>query len=386
MALLSVADRRFLRRQTVFTASSCSGRHVDGDGTIEASIPPECHPSRMALFLLRAIFIVVSAGIAVLIINDPSLQSAPTWVPWAILAGMIALPLAVIAVDGSIRRKDLTVITAIYFGLIIGTFLTYVAMLALTPVLPLKQADPLWTWLPLIIGPVLCYLCTSLLLQTRDDFRFLIPYVEFARDVRSLRPSVLDTTSIVDGRIADLAEAGIFESRFVVPTFVLDELQAAAESSDRQRRTRGRRGLDVLNRLRANKSVDIDVMSPRDEVIDETSLEARVVTMARQLDGRVITVDPNVTKLAGVQNIAVVNVHDVALALKPTFVPGEALAVRLVKQGEESDQGVGYLDDGTMVVVENGRGHIGRTVQVSVTSTLQTSAGRLVFAKLGTAA
>ncbi len=386
MAFLPLADRRFLRRQTGFAACSCSGHHVDADGTIDSSIPPECPPPRMALFLLRAIFIVVSAGIAVLIINDTSLQSAPTWVPGAILAGMIALPLAVIAVDGSIRRKDLTVITAIYFGLVIGTFLTYVAMLALTPVLPLKQADPLWTWLPLIIGPVLCYLCTSLLLQTRNDFRFLIPYVEFARDVRSLRPSVLDTTSIVDGRIADLAEAGIFESRFVVPTFVLDELQTAAESSDRQRRTRGRRGLDVLNRLRANKSVDIDVMSPRDEVIDETSLESRVVTMARQLDGRVITVDPNVTKLAGVQNIAVVNVHDVALALKPTFIPGEALAVRLVKQGEESDQGVGYLDDGTMVVVENGRGHIGRTVQVSVTSTLQTSAGRLVFAKLGTAA
>jgi uncharacterized protein YacL len=340
----------------------------------------------MALFFLRAFFILVSAGIAVLIINHASLRSAAAWVPWGILTGMIALPLTVIGIDGAIRRKDLTIITAVYFGLLIGVFLTYITMLALTPVLPLNQTDPLWSWLPLILGAVLCYLSTSLLLQTRNDFRFLIPFVEFARDVRGLRPNVLDATSIVDGRIADLAEAGIFESRFVVPSFVLDELQAAAESQDRTRRTRGRRGLDVLNRLRANKAVDIDVISPRDEAEEEATLESRVVAMARQLEGRVVTIDPNLVKLAGVRSVPVVNVNDVALALKPSFVPGDALSVRLVKPGEEPDQGVGYLEDGTMVVVENGRSQIGHTLQVSVTSTLQTSAGRLVFAKPATAA
>jgi uncharacterized protein YacL len=340
----------------------------------------------MALFFLRGIFIVVSAGIAVLIINNAALRAAPAWVPWGILAGMIALPVTVIAVDGAIRRKDLTTITAVYFGLLIGVFLTYIAMLALTPVLPLNQADPLWTWLPLILGSVLCYLSTSLLLQTRNDFRFLIPFVEFARDVRGLRPNVLDTTSIVDGRVAELGEAGIFESRFVVPSFVLDELQAAAESQDRTRRTRGRRGLDVLNRLRANTAIDIDVISPRDEIDDEATLESRVVAMARQLEGRVLTIDPNVVKLASVRSVPAINVNDIALALKSTFVPGDALSVRLVKPGEEPDQGVGYLDDGTMVVVENGRSQIGQTMQVSVTSTLQTSAGRLVFAKPATAA
>ena len=202
----------------------------------------------MALYFLRAIFILVSAGIAVLIINDSALRSTPTWVPWGILAGMIALPLTVIGIDGSIRRKDLTIITAVYFGLLIGVFLTYITMLALTPVLPLNKSDPIWAWAPLIVGAVLCYLSTSLLLQTRNDFRFLIPFVEFARDVRGLRPNVLDTTAIVDGRVADLAEAGIFESRFVVPAFVLDELQAAAESQERTRRTRGRRKSDPCGR------------------------------------------------------------------------------------------------------------------------------------------
>jgi uncharacterized protein YacL len=232
-----------------------------------------------------------------------------------------------------------------------------------------------------VLGSVLCYLCTSLLIQTRDDFRFLIPYVEFARDVRGLRPNVLDSTAIVDGRIADLAEAGVFESRFVVPSFVLDELQAAAESNDRQQRTRGRRGLDVLARLRENDAIDIDVITPRQESHDELAMETRVVDLARELGGRVVTIDASAAKLAGVRSVPAINVNDVALALKPTFMPGDAVSVRLVKAGEEPDQGIGYLEDGTMVVVENGREQIGRTVRAHVTSTLQTSAGRLVFAR-----
>lgn len=335
----------------------------------------------MALLILRAIFVMVSVGIAVLIFNSPAVQASPTWVPWAILASMVVLPLTVIGLDGMIRRKDLTTITAVYFGLLIGVFVTYVTLLALQPILPLSPNDPLHSWLPLVLGSVLCYLCTSLLIQTRDDFRFLIPYVEFARDVRGLRPNVLDSTAIVDGRIADLAEAGVFESRFVVPSFVLDELQAAAESNDRQQRTRGRRGLDVLARLRENDAVDIDVITPRQESHDDLAMETRVVDLARELGGRVVTIDASAAKLAGVRSVPAINVNDVALALKPTFMPGDAVSVRLVKAGEEPDQGIGYLEDGTMVVVENGREQIGRTVRANVTSTLQTSAGRLVFAR-----
>jgi uncharacterized protein YacL len=335
----------------------------------------------MALVILRSIFVMVTVGIAVLIVNSEPMRQAPPWAPWAVMAGSVLVPLAVMAIDAAIRRKDLTTITAVYFGLLVGVFLTYVAMLALTPVLPLNPRDSTWTWLPLVLGAVLCYVCTSLLLQTRDDFRFLIPFVEFARDVRGLRPNVLDATSIVDGRLADLAAAGIFESRFVIPSFVLDELQAAADSGDKQRRTRGRRGLDVLARLRANKLVEIDVLTPGDEIDDETTLESRVVAMAKRLGGRIVTTDSNVVKIAGVRSVPAINVNEVALALKPAYVPGDALTVRLVKQGEEPDQGVGYLDDGTMVVVENGRDQIGRVLHVAVTSTLQTTAGRLVFAR-----
>jgi uncharacterized protein YacL len=196
-----------------------------------------------------------------------------------------------------------------------------------------------------------------------------------------LRPNVLDSSTIIDGRIADLAESGLFQSRFVVPSFVVDELQEAAESADKNRRIRGRRGLDVLARLRAGRAIELEVVQPRDDQYPGATSESRVVGMALDLEGRVVTADANVMKIANVRNVHAINVNDLALALRPVFVPGDFLDVRVVRPGEEPGQGVGYLDDGTMVVVENGRDQIGRTLHVSVTSTLQTTAGRLVFAR-----
>ncbi|MFM8892896.1 MAG: PIN/TRAM domain-containing protein [Planctomycetia bacterium] len=335
----------------------------------------------MALLVLRFIFVMVSVGIAVLMFNSAAMREAGQWQPLLLLSGMVALPLLVIGIDASLRRKELTVITSIYFGLLIGVFLTYVAILALTPLLAAAPSTPLLGWLPSVLGMILCYICTSLLLQTRNDFRFIIPYVEFARDVKGLRPNVLDASTIIDGRIVDLAESGLFQSRFVVPSFVVDDLQEAAESGDKHRRIRGRRGLDMLARLRSGKAIELEVASPRRVEDSDASSEFRVVSMAGELSGRIITADANVTKIADVRNVQSINVNDLALALRAVFLPGDLLDVRLVKPGEEPGQGVGSLEDGTMVVVEHGRDQIGRTVGVTVTSTLQTSAGRLVFAR-----
>jgi uncharacterized protein YacL len=335
----------------------------------------------MATIILRVLFLLVASGIAVLIFNSEALRESPSWVPWGVLGGMIAGALAIIGIDISLRRKDLTVITAVYFGLLIGVFVTYIALLALAPFLPPSGDHPVRQWLPPVLGSVLCYICTSLLLQTRSDFRFIIPYVEFARDVKGLRPNLLDSSAIIDGRIADLVETGLFQSRFVVPTFIVDELHEAADSADKSRRIRGRRGLDILNRLRSCKLVDLEVLSSEDDGGDDLSDESRLVEMARRLHGRIITNDMNLSKAAAVRSVATINVNEVALALKPSFVAGDTFEVRLVKPGEEPGQAVGYLDDGTMVVVEGGRERIGRTVRASVTSTLQTTAGRLVFAR-----
>jgi len=335
----------------------------------------------MALIVLRLIFVMVSVGIAVLIFNSELMRTSPEWVPWGVLLGMIALPLTVIGIDSSLRRKDLTVITSIYFGLLVGVFVSYIAILALAPVMPTDPSNPITIWLPPILGMILCYVCTSLLLQTREDFRFLIPYVEFARDVKGLRPNLLDTSTVIDGRIADLAETGIFQSRFVVPSFVVDELKLAAESADKTRRLRGRRGLDVLERLRSSKTIDIEVLAPADEVDEEATDESRLVSMARNLGGRLVTNDPNLVKIAAVRSVRAVNLNDLTIALRPNHIQGDEITLRLAKPGEEPGQAVGYLDDGTMVVVEAARDQIGRTVRAVVTSTLQTSAGRLVFAR-----
>jgi uncharacterized protein YacL len=335
----------------------------------------------MALIVLRTMFFMVSIGIAVLIFNSAGMQSAPGWVPWAVLITMVALPLGAIVADLQIKRKDLTVITSIYFGLLIGVFLTYVAVLALSPLFASFPASPIVVWLPPILGMLLCYISTSVLLQTRNDFRFIIPYVQFARDVRGLRPNVLDTSCIVDGRIAELADTGLLQSRFVVPAAIMEDLQSSADAPEKHRRLRGRRGLDVLDRLRNTPTIEIEILATREPLAESNAPESEIIELTRELGGRIITNDPNLMKIASVRGIAALNVNDVAVALRPSYVPGDMLDVKLVKPGEEPGQGVGFLDDGTMVVVEHGRDVLGRTISVSVTSTLQTSAGRLVFAR-----
>ena len=337
----------------------------------------------MALIFLRTLFCMVSLGIAVLIFNSPSVRSAPDWMPWVVLITMIGIPLFAILIDLFIRKKDLTVITSVYFGLLIGVFLTYVAVLALSPLLASFATSPILPWTPLILGMLLCYISTSVLMQTRNDFRFIIPYVEFARDVRGLRPNVLDGSSIVDGRIAELADTGLFQSRFVVPASVMEDLQQDSDAVEKSKRMRGRRGLDVLTRLRNTPTIDVEILSHPGLLAQGASVESEIVELARNLGGRVITNEPTLMKIAGVRGVPALNVNDIAVALRPSYVPGDMIDVKIVKQGEEPSQGVGFLDDGTMVVVEHGREMIGRSATVSVTSTLQTSAGRLVFARTG---
>ena len=335
----------------------------------------------MALIFLRTLFCMVSLGIAVLIFNSPSMRSAPNWVPWVVLLAMIGIPLSAILIDLFIKKKDLTVITSVYFGLLIGVFLTYVAVLALSPLLASFATSPVLPWTPLILGMLLCYVSTSVLMQTRNDFRFIIPYVEFARDVRGLRPNVLDASAIVDGRIAELADTGLFQSRFVVPGSVMEDLQQDSDAAEKPKRMRGRRGLDVLARLRDIPTIEVEILSHPGLAAQNTSVESEIVELARNLGGRVITNEPTLMKIAGVRGVPALNVNDIAVALRPSYVPGDMIDVKIVKQGEEPSQGVGFLDDGTMVVVEHGREMSGRSTTVSVTSTLQTSAGRLVFAR-----
>ena len=333
----------------------------------------------MALFVLRTIFVLVAAGIGVTLITSDALRAEP-WVKWTAFLGCIALALVVIGLDISVRRKQLDTITAIYFGMIIGLFLTYVLRLALNPLLLNLSADQV-TGVQLILAMLLCYTCISVLLQTKNDFRFIIPYVEFAREVKGLKPYILDTSVVIDGRIADVVETEMLDSQLIMPRFVIGELQAIADSNDRLRRSRGRRGLDVLNRLRTNEKVDLEIFDRDLPEFNGHPVDLKLVLLAKHLEGKIVTNDYNLNKVAQLHGVGVLNLNDLANALKPVFLPGESIEVRIVKAGEAHGQGVGYLEDGTMIVVEGGRDQINRDVKVAVTSVLQTSAGRMVFGK-----
>jgi len=337
----------------------------------------------MGLIVLRCVFVLVVAGIGATIANADSWNALPGWVPWATFGGVMGLAVLVVGLDVYFRRKRIEAITAVYFGLIVGLFLTYVLRLALLPVFPheQQQKSPWFNWTQLIMGTIFCYTCVSLLLQTKDDFRFVIPYVEFAKEVKGLRPCILDTSVVIDGRITDLVETSILDVQLIMPRFVIAELQAIADSNDRMRRSRGRRGLDILNKLRNNPSVDLKIYDVELPQFAGQPVDMKLVLLAQHLQGKVVTNDFNLNKVAKLHGVGVINLNEVANALKPTYLPGEQFEVRIVKAGEEAGQGVGYLEDGTMIVVDGGREHINRLIRVGVTSVLQTNAGRMIFAR-----
>ena len=332
----------------------------------------------MGLVILRCIFLMVAAGLATFFVVDQRFHTDHTWL---VFVSVMAVAGVAIGVDVLVPRKRVETISAVYFGILIGLVLTTIVWIALTPFLKDTAYEK---HVPLVLGAVLCYACISLLMQTKDDFRFIIPYIEFAKEVKGLKPYILDTSVVIDGRIADLVETDILDNQLIIPRFVLAELQAIADSTEKMRRARGRRGLDVLNRLRNNKSVDLKIYDREHPDMESQSVDMKLVLLAKHMEGKVVTGDYNLNKVARLHNVQVINLNDIANSLKPVFLPGEKVEVRVVKVGEEAGQGVGYLDDGTMIVIENGRDHIGTTVGITVTSVLQTSAGRMIFGRFET--
>jgi uncharacterized protein YacL len=229
-----------------------------------------------------------------------------------------------------------------------------------------------------VIGLISCYLAISLVLQTKGDFRFVIPYVEFAKETRGARPTILDTSVVIDGRILDIVQTNLMQAGLVVPRFVLQELHALADSADKLKRARGRRGLDTVQKLQANPGTEVTL---HDADAPGAGVDQKLISLAGELNARIMTNDYNLNKLASLRGLTVINLNDLAAALRPVVLPGEAMRVKIVKPGEGPHQGVGYLDDGTMVVVENARHQIGQEVDLVVTSALQTSAGRMFFGR-----
>jgi uncharacterized protein YacL len=279
----------------------------------------------------------------------------------------------------------LAALAGVFFGLLVGIFISW----AVSPVIDMMNeiykmnlSEAAVQAIKYMIGICICYLVITIVMRTKDDVRFVIPYVAFAKQTKGMRPLILDTSAIIDGRIADLYRSKLFDAPLIVPRFVLNELQLISDSADKLKRNRGRRGLDILKSMQENSAIDIEI---DDTVVadseDIKGVDQKLVVFTKNCNGRLVTTDYNLSKVAQVREVDVLNVNDLANAMKAIILPGEGMSVRLIKAGEESDQGIGYLDDGTMVVVEGGRDKIGRDVFINVTSSLQTSAGKMIFGK-----
>ena len=339
----------------------------------------------MLLWLLRGAYVALLVGLAVFtasVFVERDEQTRAVVVPLIIL-GFGAL---VLFTDVREKQKQITTISAIYFGLLLGLLVGWLFSLALRPLFEsaFPGAPQVIQAMQVVIMVICCYLTISTLLQTKDEFRFIIPYVEFSKQVKGGRPLVLDTSVIIDGRIADVCDTRLIDTRLIVPRFVLQELQAIADSSDKLKRNRGRRGLDVLKRLQSNPKIELqmhDANIPELRTGERIRVDERLVILAKALNARVVTNDFNLNKIAQLQGVDVINLNELANAMKTVALPGESMPVKVVKAGDQIGQGVGYLEDGTMVVIEQGRPLIGQEVMIVVTSVLQTPAGRMIFGR-----
>jgi uncharacterized protein YacL len=227
---------------------------------------------------------------------------------------------------------------------------------------------------------VFSYLGIITVLRGQDEFSLMIPFVHLDSKGPGEEMILLDTSVIIDGRIADIANTHFLSSKLILPRFVLKELQLIADSSDPLKRARGRRGLDVLNAIQSNPNITVKIHEL--DFPEFNTVDAKLVKMGQVLQAKVFTNDYNLNKVAELQGVKVLNINDLANALKPVVMPGEEMEIKILKEGKEHEQGVAYLDDGTMVVVDNGKRRLGYTVKVTITSVLQTQAGRMIFAKL----
>lgn len=274
----------------------------------------------------------------------------------------------------SIPTQDIILgVIGLITALIVGVLLSF----------PLSRIPWVGVYLSLVVTLVMAYLGVTFMMNRKDDFPFL--YAQLAKrtpplpEKKSSPVKVLDTSVIIDGRIMDICKTGFIEGEIIVSGFVLEELRHIADSSDLLKRNRGRRGLDILNTMQ--KELNIVVKIVNNDYDDISEVDSKLVKLAQDLKGVILTNDFNLNKVCELQGVMVLNINELANAVKPVVLPGEEMSAHIIKDGKEAGQGVAYLDDGTMIVVEGGKRYIGDTIEVLVTSVLQTAAGRMIFAK-----
>ncbi len=301
------------------------------------------------------------------------------WDDYRLLAVAVGFGIGclVVLVDILLKGFSLRGLSAITFGLAVGTVISY--MLSSSPLL--EQGDPEIIFLVRLTLFVVCtYLATVIALRGKDEFNLVIPYVRFVPHEVDVPLVVVDTSALIDGRIARISRTGFLGTGLVIPRFVLNELQSIADSNDPLLQGRGRRGLETLGELRKNKLLDLRINES--DVAKRSDIDAKLVFLAQSMRAKLLTTNYNLAKLAEFHGVVWLNLNSLGKALRPELVAGEMLEVELVKPGKEEGQAIGHLDDGSLVVVNSARGHIGRVAAVEVVSVLPSSAGKLVFARL----
>ncbi|MDD4939148.1 MAG: TRAM domain-containing protein [Candidatus Omnitrophica bacterium] len=323
----------------------------------------------MNLLSVRILFMVASVliGYQVMPVNLGFLGA---------LIGAAAGGILILAEMG-MRRISMRGLSSTVFGLILGLIMAKLVTDAFT-LAPISGTT--LSTIRVVLTLIFCYLGMVIGLRGKDEFSVIIPYVRLRRQNQIEELTLLDTSVIIDGRILDICKTKFLENRLVVPKFVLKELQQIADSTDPIKRQRGRRGLEILHTLQ--KDMGQEITLHEEELPDIPEVDAKLVKLAKILEAKIMTVDFNLNRVAALQGIKVLNINELANALKPMVFPGEEMRIKLLKEGKEHNQAVGYLEDGTMVVVEDARRFIGQEVRVAVTSVLQTQAGRMIFTKL----
>jgi len=385
------ADRRAERDlpsagESAMSAPDAAMRHK-GTSARSAAAVFEGRSQRAGRFFMlgvRIIFMVLLVTVTMLIVSSNRNPGDYKWTVFGFVVVSTLAGLIAIVADALTPNKRLASVVGVYIGIAVG-LVAAVAFGSLIDMVmsawDLRETESLHLYTNLakvVIGLVICYLTVAVVLSTKDDFRLVIPYVEFARQRRGLRPMLVDSSALIDGRVRDLSVSGFLDAPLVVPRFVLEELQKLADSADRAKRLRGKRGLDLVAELQRTPEADVSV---EDFALEGMPVDHMLLEVARKEGMRILTTDSNLQKIGGIQGITVLNLHQLAAAVRPVAAVGDPLTITIARVGENAGQGVGYLPDGTMVVVEDAASRVGESLEVSVTNTLQTQAGRLVFAR-----